>query len=223
MSAARGSCRRLLAVAAILGVAGAARAARADEPADRGMSLSVSVGAAVDHSVTAIDSGRPVNETAPIVGALGLGNIEHVAIGGAVDATPATLGNGRLSVSALLGYQQQIGHTRLHVLGEAGRHRFSEVGGTLLGRQLGPDVWMPYAGLRLGAARTVPEHGLFQAGVSLFARYDLEQVTVTHVSDFMGDETRTDYRLGGLTAGVAVQVGMFLESPHPWNQGVVEE
>lgn len=53
----------------------------------------------------------------------------------------------------------------------------------------------------------------------LFARYDLEQAIATHVRNFMGEETRTDYRLGGFMAGLTFEVGMRLESPHPWNQG----
>jgi hypothetical protein len=114
-------------------------------------------------------------------------------------------------VSALLGYQQQMGRTRLHLFGEAGGHRFS-----------GPDVWLRFAGLRVGAARTVPAHGFVEVGASLFARYDLQQATATRVRNFMGEDGRTDYRLGGFMAGLTLQVGMRLESPHPWNQGVVE-
>jgi hypothetical protein len=221
-SAARGSHRWLFAIAALAMVAGGTRAARADEPADRGLSLSTAVGGALDRSVTAADSGRRVNEAAPVIGATGLGNIERLAIGGAVDATPGAFGNARLSLSALLGYQQQVGRTRFRALGEAGGHRFSDVGGTAFVMEPAQDTWLPFAGLRVGAARTIPSHGFVELGVWLFARHDLERTTVTHVSTLMGTETRTDYRLGGFMGGLTLEIGLRLESPHPWNQGVVE-
>jgi hypothetical protein len=220
MSPARGPCRPLLAALAVIGVAGPISAARADDSADRGISLSAWVGGALDRSVTAAGSGRRLNEAVPIVGATGVGNIERVAIGGSVDATPAALGNARLALGALLGYERQIGRTRFHVLGEAGGHRFSDVGGAPLGPRLGPDTWLPYAGVRIGAARTVPAHGFLELGLCLFGRYDLGRATVANVTSLDGEGTRSDYRLGGLMTGVAVQLGMRLDSPHPWNQGV---
>ena len=213
---------RLLAVIAAFGVAGASPGVRADGPADRGISLSAWTGGALDRSVTAMEGRRPVNEAAPVIGATGLGNIERFAIGAAVDTTPGVLGNARLSLAALLGYQHRVGRTRFGLLAEAGGHRFSEVGGTPSGRQLGPDTWLPFAGARLGAARMVPARGFTEIGLWLFARHDLGQATVTTVSGSLGEETRTEYRVGGFLAGLALQVGLRLESPHPWNQGVVE-
>jgi len=221
VSAARGLRRRLFAIATVLGVVAAARAVRADEPADRGISLSVSAGGAYDGSVRAADTGRRVNDGAAFVGATGVGNIERLAIGGAVDAMPGAPGNGRLSLSVLLGYQQSIGRTRFQLFGEAGRDRFSEPGATLVGREPGPEVWLPFAGVRLGGARTVPAHGLVELGAALFARYDLDHATVTHLSDLM-DQPSGRYRVGGFRAGLTLQVGIRLESPHPWNQGVLE-
>ncbi len=147
---------------------------RPREPASppiRGISLG-RVGGALDRSVAAADSGHQVNEAAPVIGATGLGNIERLAIGGAVDATPGAFGNARLSLGALLGYQQQVGRTRFIALGEAGEHRFSDVGGTMFATQLGQDAWLPYAGLRFGAARTIPDHGFVELGVWLFARHE---------------------------------------------------
>ena len=189
MSAARGPRRPLLVAAAVQGVTAMAHAVRADEPADRGISLTASAGVASDG--------------APIVGASTVGNLERAAIGGAVDAMPGAPGNGRLSLSILLGYQQQIGRTRFHLLGEAGRHRSFETGTTAVGTQPPLEIWPPFAGVRLGVARTVPAHGIVEVGASLFGRQDLD-------------------RAGGVLAGLTLQVGIRLESPHPWNQGVVE-
>jgi hypothetical protein len=117
----------------------------------------------------------------------------------------------------------RFGRTRLQLLGEGGNHRFSDVGGTVSARQLGGDTWLPFAGVRLSAARTFPAHGLLEVGLSLFARHDIGQKTVTSVGGFVGEETRTDYRVGGDMAGLALQVGLRLDSPHPWNQGFVGE
>ncbi|HXU04788.1 MAG TPA: hypothetical protein VN903_27685 [Polyangia bacterium] len=212
--------RRLLGWGPALFVGVASTFARAEEPADRGISLSAWAGTAFDRSVADGETGRPLRDAAPLVGATGLGNIEQVAIGGAVDASPGTAGEGRLSLSALLGWQPQIGATRYQLLGEAGGHRFTNVGGRSFTRQEGPETWLPFAGVRLGAARTYPAHSVGEVGVWMFGRYDLRQTTVTNVSGAMSD-TRTDYRVGGYMVGLAVQVGLRFESPHPWNQGTV--
>ena len=117
MSAARRLYGRLGAVAVIFVIAGLTGAARADEPADRGISLSAWAGGAIDRGVRTAD-GRPVHPEGLIAGLTGVGNIERVAIGGAVDMRPALFGDRWLSLSALLGYQQQVGRARLQLLGE---------------------------------------------------------------------------------------------------------
>ena len=151
------SRRQMRAMALVVfGIAAVALPARADEPADRGISMSAWAGAAVDRSVVAADSGRPLHDGAPLVGATALGNIRWVALGGTVDATPGRNGDGRLSIGVVLGLQPEVDRLRIQVLGEAGRHRFSDVGGNVFAHQVGPDTWLPYLGVRLGVARTVP-------------------------------------------------------------------
>jgi hypothetical protein len=212
----------LLAVAAVIGIAaGGASAAGAEGPADRGISLSAWAGGALDRSVLGAN-GQPVRPEALVAGVTGVGNIEHFAVGGAVDTRPDILGAGRLSISALLGYQQQVGAGRIQLLGEAGGRRFSDVGGDPNARQLGTDPWLPFVGLRIGSARTVPAHGFVEVGSWLFARFDLRRTTITSEAG-MGDAARTDYRVGGFMAGLGLEVGLRLESPHPWNQGTVED
>ncbi len=201
-------------VLVVSGMAAVALPARAEEPADCGISMSVWAGAAVDRSVVAADSGRPLHDGAPLIGATALGNVRWVALGGTVDATPGTNGDGRLSIGVLLGVQPEVDRIRIQVLGEAGRHRFSDVGGTAFAHQLGPDTWLPYLGLRLGVARTVPAHGMFEVGAWLFGRYDVGEATVTNVGTFM-QENRTDYRLGGWMCGLALRVGLHLEAADP--------
>ena len=217
MSAVRRPYGRFLIrlAAAVIGLTGAARA---DEPADRGISLSAWAAGALDRGVRNA-AGRPVHPEALIVGLTGVGNIERVAIGGAVDVRPALAGDGRLSLSALLGYQHP-GRTRVQLLGEAGTRRFSGVGGDAAAHQLAPEPWLPFVGVRLGSVQMIPRNGFLEVGTWLFARYDIRQTTVTGVGTLSGEEARTDYRIGGFMAGMGLQVGLRLESPHPWNQGV---
>ena len=221
MSPARGPHRRLLGAAAMIGIAALSGAARADEPADRGISLSAWAGGALDRSVTVHD-GQPVDLEALVVGLSGVGNIERIAVGGAVDARPGVAGEGRLSVSALLGYQQPLGRDRFQLLGEVGGRRFSGLGGDPTTRQVGADPWLPFVGIRMGSARTVPAHGFVEVGGWVFARYDLKRTTVMRTTDILADTGSTTYEVGGFMAGLALQVGLRLESPHPWNQGVEE-
>jgi hypothetical protein len=199
----------------VIGLLAAAVPARAGEPADRGISMTAWAGAAVDRSVANADTGRPLHDGAPLIGVTALGNIRSLAIGGAVDATPGINGDGRLSVAALLGFQPQIARMRLQFLGEAGRHRFSDVGGSLFAHQVGPETWLPYLGVRLGVARTVPAHGMFELGAWLFGRTDIGQAKVRNVGSFLGEETRTDYRVGGWMCGLAFQVGLRLDAANP--------
>jgi hypothetical protein len=221
MCAARGLYERLLVAAAVIGVAAGSAPARADEPADRGISLAAWAGGALDRSVLSA-SGQPVRLEALVAGVTGIGNIERVAIGGAVDTRPDILGAGRLSISALLGYQQELGRDRVQVLAEAGGRRFSDVAGEPNARQLGADPWLPFVGLRVGSARTVPARGFVEVGTWLFARFDLRRATVTS-EGYMDGAARSDYRVGGFMAGLGLEVGLRLESPHPWNQGIVED
>jgi hypothetical protein len=198
----------------VIGLLAAPLPARAREPADRGISMTAWAGAAVDRSVAAADSGRPLHDGAPLIGVTTLGNIRALAMGGSVDATPGINGDGRLAMAVLLGYAPEVNRLRLQFLGEAGRHRFSDVGGNLFAHQIGPDTWLPYVGIRVGAARTVPAHGMFELGAWLFGRYDVGQATVTNVNTLF-EETRIDYRVGGWMCGLAFQVGLRLEAADP--------
>ena len=219
MSAARHPYGRFCAVFVIVGLTGAARA---DGPADRGISLSAWAGGALDRGVVTGD-GRPVHPEGLMAGLTGVGNIERVAIGGAVDVRPALFGDGRLSLSALLGYQQQAGRARVQLLGELGTRRFSGLGADGVVAQPAPEPWLPFVGVRLGSARTVPARGFVELGSWLFARYDIRQTTATSVGNLSGEGAHADYRIGGFMLGMAMQVGLRLESAHPWKQGVEVE
>ena len=64
-------------------------------------------------------------------------------------------------------------------------------------------------------ARTVPARGMFELGAWLFGGHDIGEATVTNVGSFLGEETRTDYRVGGWMCGLALQVGLRLEAADP--------
>jgi hypothetical protein len=201
-------------------LAGFAGSARAAEPGDRGISLSAWAGGGLDRSVIRAD-GQPVHLEALVAGLTGVGNIARLAIGGSVDARPSVGGDGRLALGVLLGYQHEIGSTRMLLLGEAGGRRFSVAGGAFE-RQLEPDPWLPFVGVRLGSTRTVPPRGFVEVGSWVFARFDLQRAALTTAGTSPGGETQTDHRIGGFMAGLALQVGLRFEAAHPWRQAVVE-
>jgi hypothetical protein len=183
----------------------------ADERAERGISVSAWAAEAVDRSVTIAGHGDERTSTTPVFGLTGLGNVGPLALGAAIDGTPAVDRDGRLVLSTLFGYQPRIGGSRVHLLGEVGGHMFSNVGAERAERQFGPDRWLPFLGLRLGAARTMADHGRFELGLWLFCRYDVGQATVSTVGGPYGDDTRTEYRVGGFMTGVAFQMGVRFE------------
>ena len=85
---------------------------------------------------------------------------------------------------------------------------------TLFAHQVGPDTWLPYLGVRLGVARTVPVHGMFEVGAWLFGRLRPRRGDC-HERRHFPRETRTDYRLGGWMCGLALRVGLHLEAADP--------
>lgn len=186
-----------------------------EDSADRGISVSAWASEALDFSVTTIGGDHAMRDTTPILGVTGLGNIGRVAIGAAADGTPSIDGGRRLSMSALFGYQPRSRDSRLQALGEVGGRLFSDVGGSSTARQLGSDTWLPFAGVRLGATGAPSDRSRFELGLWIFCRHELGHAVVTSMSGVAGNETRTDYRLGGFTAGFAFQMGArFDRSPH---------
>jgi hypothetical protein len=204
--------RKAFALLVAAGAVAAAGPARADDEARSGISLGAWAGAAMDRAVARADDGTPLHDRQQIAGVTALANMEGVTLGGALDGTPGILGNGQLWVGGLAGWRNALGAVRVVLLGEAGEHRFSDVGGTMLGHQLGDDVWLPYAGARLGLAWTIPDRGHLELGLWTLARYDARSETVTYVSSLLGDGERTDYRVGGYMVGLAVQVGARFEA-----------
>lgn len=190
---------------------------RAEEASANGLSVNAWAGAAVDRSVTHVDGGQALHDAAALIGVTALGNVGALAFGAAFDGMPGLFGDGRFALAGLGGWQPKMGRLRLQILGEAGAHRFTDVGANFFAYQVGGATWLPYGGLRVGAARTLGQRGYFDAGAWLFARYDLGRETVTAVDPgFLGSPgTTTDYHVGGFMIGLAIQVGLRFETPRP--------
>ena len=197
-------------VLVVFGMAAVALPARADEPADRGISMSAWAGAAVDRSVVAADSGRPASRRRAAdrrhrarqhqVGRAGRHRRCHSR-----NQRRWTAVDRRLAGCSARGRQDPhsgSGRGRPPPFLGRGRYRFAH--------QIGPDTWLPYLGVRLGVARTVPAHGMFEVGAWLFGRYDVGEATVTNVGSFHGrgepdrlPAGRLDVRAGASGSGCA--------------------
>ncbi len=191
-----------------------ASADEGDTARDKGISVSAWAGSAVDRSVTYASDGAPLHPAALLIGVTALANVGELAVGAALDSFSGLFGEGRLAIGGLGGWQPKlIGRLRLQVLGEAGAHRFTGVGDGLFAQQVGGPTWLPYGGVRVGAALAFASH--VDVGWGLFARYDVGSNTVTTIdSGFLGSpSTRVDYNVGGFMVGLAIQVGVRFETP----------
>ena len=213
MTAARWSVAGLFVVGAVVMSSSPASADEGDTARDKGISVSAWAASALDRSVTTVSDGAPLHPTALLIGVTALANVGDLAVGAALDSFSGIFGEGRLAIAGLGGWQPKlIGHLRLQILGEAGAHRFSGVGDGLFAQQVGGPTWLPYGGVRLGAALAFASH--VDVGWGLFARYDVGSNTVTTIdSGFLGSpSTRVDYDVGGFMVGLAIQVGVRFET-----------
>lgn len=212
------------AAVALTAVTVAAPAARADEAPLFGLSVDAYAAPTWDHSITDQQTGQPRQGSRGMVGVATLLNWDELALGGVVDGMPGIFGDGRVSAGALVGWQPQLGSHRYQLLGEMGQERFSEVGGNLLSTPNTKDTWLGYVGARLGMSETFGSDGPFELGAWLFVRKDINDATVTNTSgNFLGgDDTTTQYRLGGYSAGVALRVGMRFDQKRQPRESTVE-
>jgi hypothetical protein len=160
-------------------------------------------------------------------GAIGLATVlsfDALVLGAVVDGMPGIMGDGRVSLGGLAGWQPRIGSHRYQLLGELGAERFSDVGGTLLSSPSTRETWLDYAGVRLGVTETFGGDGPFELGAWVFVRKDLGQADVSSTSgDFLtGEETTTSYRLGGYSGGVALRVGVRFDQKRPSAESAVQ-
>ena len=199
----------IAAAAAATTVGLTAPAARAADGPLLGFSVDGYVSPTWDHSVTDMRNGQPHNPTRSAAGLATLFNVDDLVFGGIVDGMPGILGDGRLSVGGVFGWQPRSGEDRYQLLGEIGEERFSDVGGNLLTTPSVDETTLGYVGARLGMTHTLTADGRFELGVWAFVRKDIGDAVVSNTSgSFGGEETVTPYRLGGYSGGVSLRVGL---------------
>lgn len=213
-----------LAAAALTAVTLAAAAAHADEPSAFGFSVDAYAAPTWDRSITDQQTGQPRQGSRGMVGLATLLNWDELALGGVVDGMPGIFGDGRVSAGALVGWQPRLGSHRYQLLGELGQERFSEVGGNLLSTPNTKETWLGYVGARLGMSETFGSEGPFELGAWVFVRKDLDDATVSNTTGNVlgGDDTITQYRLGGYSAGVALRVGMRFDQKRAPHESTVD-
>jgi hypothetical protein len=183
--------------------------ARAADGPLLGFSVDGYVSPTWDRSVTNTQNGQAHNPTRSAAGLATLFNVDELVLGGIVDGMPGILGDGRLSVGGVFGWQPRSGEDRYQVLGEIGEERFSDVGGNLLATPSVDETTLGYVGARLGMTHTLTADGRFELGVWAFVRKDVGEAVVSNTSgSFGGEDTVTQYRLGGYSGGVSLRVGL---------------
>ena len=214
----------LAAAVALTAVTLAAPVAHADEPSPFGVSVDAYAAPTWDHSITEQQTGQLRQGSRGMVGLATLLNWDGLALGGVVDGMPGIFGDGRVSAGALVGWQPRLGSHRYQVLGEMGQERFSEVGGNLISAPSAKETWLGYVGARLGMSETFGSEGPFELGAWVFVRKDINDATVTNTSgNFLGgDDTTTQYRLGGYSAGVALRLGVRFDQKRSPSESAVD-
>jgi hypothetical protein len=136
---------------------------------------------------------------------LNLGTFEFGAI---ADVTFAQHSANQSAIGALAGMKLPLGPVRLDLLGEAGGHRYGNIGSNPSIVKSGSDQWFAYLGLRPGVAFKfgAPDAPGFLLGLWGFARWDLTTknaaVTVSGATDQPGK-----VKLGGVSIGATVRAG----------------
>ena len=193
--------------AALTAVMLASPGARAAEDDLFGFSVDAYAAPTWDRSVINQQTREP---RAAARGAIGLATVlsfDALALGAIVDGMPGIMGDGRVSLGGLAGWQPRVGSHRYQLLGELGAERFSDVGGTLLSSPSARETWLDYAGVRLGVTETFGGDGPFELGAWVFVRKDLGQADVSSTSgNFLtGEETTT--RIGWAAIQAASRCG----------------
>jgi len=196
------------ALAAAVGLA--APAARAADAPILGLSVDGYVAPTWDRSVTDMQSGKPYQPSRSAVGVATLLNVDELIFGAIADGMPGIFGDGRLTMGGVFGWQPRSGSDRYQILGEMGEERFSDTGGNLFNTPSVDETTLAYVGARLGVTHTFGGGGPFELGVWAFVRKDIGEAVVTNTSgNFLGGEdTVTQYRVGGYSGGVSLRVGL---------------
>jgi hypothetical protein len=188
--------------------------ARADQ--DKPLGLSVGLGLEADFDDTVIDAaGDRLHDQSGQLLVSALANRGDLAFGGVIVSHPELFGDGRALYGGRAGWQPRFGPVRFQVLGEAGLHRFTNVGSGLFSSSTPKEVSGPYLGLALGTTGTFG-HSVFEWGITLVAREDLFRDTVIKTeSSFLGGPVPppTTYYVGGTSVGAVLTLGLRFAEP----------
>jgi hypothetical protein len=205
----------------VAGLCALAHPSSAREATPNGLSAALGVEQNLDGSVAlASDASGSTSRTGHLDLDL-LANVRDLAFGGGLAWAPGILGNGRLLLGGRLGWQPSWQRMRFQLLGEAGMHRFDEVGGNLFGSTNPAVVTLPYLGAQVGMTCTFVDRGHLEYGISLHLRQDLGQETVvkSDTNFFGGPPTVTNYRVGGTMLGATIAIGYRTQFARPMPSG----
>jgi hypothetical protein len=208
---------RTVAIAAafvFIQLAASGQGAQAYEATPSGLSVGLGVDSFYDGTITD-SSGESLHGRSGELRFGVLANFGDFALGGVVAGSPDILGDGRLVAGARAGWQPTFGNTRVQLLGEMGIHRYTHVDEGLFSVST-PDFFStPYLGAQLGITRELVKNGLFEYGVALFVRKDLDQQAfVNQEEGFLGGENPppTNLIVGGTMIGASVTLGFRVDS-----------
>jgi hypothetical protein len=201
-----------------------ASVARAEEAPLFGLSVEAHAAPVMDRSVIDLETGRARGGSRPLFGLSTVLNWDGLALGAVLDGMPGIFGDGRMAVGALGGWQPRIGSQLYQLLAEIGQERFSDVGGNLLSTPSTKETWLPYVGARLGMTQTFGRNNPFELGAWLFFRRNIGEATVANTSGdwFGGEDTITEYRVGGYSAGLALRLGVRFDQKRRPNDSTVD-
>jgi hypothetical protein len=205
----------------VAGLWGLAHQSLARETTPTGLSVALGVEQNFDGSVALASDASGTTSRSGHLDLDLLANAGDLAFGGGLAWAPGILGNGRLLLSARLGWQPTWRRTRIQLLGEGGMHRFDTVGGDLFKSASPAVVTLPYVGAQIGMTRTFADRGRLEYGVSLHLRQDLDQqIVVSSDGGFLGSPpTVTIYRVGGTMLGATLAIGFRAQVSHPLPAG----
>ena len=146
------------------------------------------------------------NHSEQIAGADLMFNFGALQLGAIADHTWAKDKASQTALGGLLGFKLAAGPVRLDLMGEAGAHRFGNLGSETNSNE---DQWLAYVGLRPGIAfkLAAPDQPGMIIGVWTFARWDLDSKRVPVTAGNVGNTTPGSLKLGGSTIGATLRLG----------------
>lgn len=133
-------------------------------------------------------------------------NVDWIQVGAIADHTWASGKASQTALGALAGAKVAAGPVRLDLMGEAGAHRYGNLGSETNGNK---DQWLAYVGLRPGLAFKlgVPNLPGPIVGLWTFVRWDLNSERVPVTAANVGQTAVGSVKVGGSTIGANLRVG----------------